>query len=57
MTKWKFCLKCEDKKLVTQFGNHAASKDGLKTSCRSCVAAYNKRYKIANVGRYYGVIK
>jgi hypothetical protein len=53
----KFCNKCEERKPFKEFGVHTAGKDGLKPSCKSCVAIYNKRYKIANMGNYYGKIR
>ncbi len=54
---WKYCKRCDSWKTKLSFGKHTASNDGLKSSCKTCISKYNKGYKIANMGKYYGVVR
>jgi len=38
----KLCKKCGEKKAVAEFHKNAATKDGLNSSCKLCVRAYQK---------------
>lgn len=41
----KQCSKCGARKPLDAFGKHVIMPDGLRTSCRGCVNAYNARYR------------
>lgn len=40
----KRCKACKQIKPFDEFGKEAKGKDGLKSSCRSCISAKNKAY-------------
>lgn len=44
----KYCNKCQKEHPISAFDLHPRTRDGLKTSCRACVSAYNKNRYAAN---------
>lgn len=48
LTPTKCCRKCQDVKLLTEFGVDRKTNDGPKTRCRECIAEENRQYKIGN---------
>jgi hypothetical protein len=42
----KCCAKCGQTKDVSEFHREPRALDGLKTYCRTCVAAYHKAYRL-----------
>ena len=54
VARLKTCSKCKTEKPESSFAKSAKYKDGLFTWCKTCVSAYNKRYKVehkANVDK------
>ena len=39
----KYCLKCKTEKPANEFYGNKIAKDGLSSSCRSCMRAYTKK--------------
>ena len=46
VARLKTCSKCKTEKPESSFAKSAKYKDGLFTWCKTCVSAYNKRYKV-----------
>ena len=44
----KTCKKCAKTKNTSEFGKHKAASDGLKSSCKNCVSAYNREWRQSN---------
>ena len=40
----KFCTKCKQRRPLTAFSKRTASKDGLCSRCKSCLAEYVQKY-------------
>jgi len=40
----KQCTKCKTEKLLNEFGNHPAGKNGLQSRCKECMKNYTKNY-------------
>ena len=38
----KICTKCNQHKLLHEFGNHLTSRDGIRASCKTCENTYSK---------------
>jgi hypothetical protein len=47
-TYTKICSTCKTLKSITSFSKRKTSKDGCRGECKSCVNAYNKKYKSDN---------
>lgn len=43
----KQCAKCQQAKPFEAFGKHGIMPDGLRTTCKACVSAYNAQYRVA----------
>lgn len=48
---YKRCSKCGEVKAVEEFSKHLVSKDGLRPSCRQCVALVDKQYRQNNADK------
>lgn len=44
----KTCTRCFDVKALSDFGAFKASRDGLKSECKSCANNRSKEYRVAN---------
>ena len=44
----KVCTKCKEEKDLDSFHKHLKGKDGLTSSCKSCIKEYNIKYYQAN---------
>ena len=44
----KVCMKCKVEKLLTEFNKRKISKDGFRSTCKSCKKEYDKQYRKVN---------
>jgi hypothetical protein len=44
----KKCNKCEENKELNEFSKRTASKDGLRSLCKTCIKIYRKSYYLKN---------
>ena len=48
MTTTKTCNKCKKDKELTEFNKHKGCKDGIRSRCKACCSAYNKKWQGEN---------
>lgn len=53
----KTCSKCHEEKLHSEFYKHEATKDGLRSDCRTCKNKKNQDWRDRNPIRYNKMIK